>query len=350
MKKIIFLGCFLFLLLAAAQASIRTVSDDPNHPAQYTNLQAAHDASINDDTILWYGNGASWGLNMNKRLTLMGVGQLIANYGPSITVNAPASGSRFLSGFYSQFTCNVLDTSFSIEVSNCHIDRLSGYPKGTFTNCIIRWLQNLVNISTVTSTDFIFYNCLFGWGETIRLDIDNGSINLSFLFNHCVFFGALDFYEPNNSLTNVFFSDCIFTQAFANTSCLPLNTVFDRCLFRGFSIDNTQFCGLLVGSNSIINAPNPFVAEPNQLNQGDYISNLITADFRLNAASLGNDAASDGTDIGLHGGSNAWPVSYHYGLNPPGVPVVNSLSLDNYVIGVSDQLQMNAQGSIPSNQ
>ncbi len=90
-----------------------------------------------------------------------------------------------------------------------------------------------------------------------------------------------------------------------------------------------------------MNAPNPFI--------NSSLSNLSALNFQLTESSEGNNAASDGGDIGLHGGSSSWPIGYHYGLNSPGVPVINSVYLDNYTIGVSEPLHFNAEGIIPSN-
>ena len=91
-----------------------------------------------------------------------------------------------------------------------------------------------------------------------------------------------------------------------------------------------------------MNAPDPFI--------NGSLSNLNTINFDLNPTSAGNDAASDGTDMGLYGGAHAWPTNFIDGLSAPGEPIVSSLLLQNYVIGTADQLNFNAQGSIPSNE
>jgi hypothetical protein len=113
-------------------------------------------------------------------------------------------------------------------------------------------------------------------------------------------------------------------------------------MFVGSSIDSSSFCGVNISPNNIMNASDPFI--------NGSLSNLNTINFDLNPASAGNNAASDGTDIGLYGGANAWPTNFVDGLSAPGSPIVSSLLLQNYVIGTADQLNFNAQGSIPSNE
>ena len=124
----------------------------------------------------------------------------------------------------------------------------------------------------------------------------------SIIFNHCIFLNSLSFNIQMTylSLPQVIFSNCIFS-GINSQSCFPINTAFDNNLFINSSISNSQFCNSIVGLDNIMNAPNPFV-------NGD-LTNILTANFDLNASSAGNNAASDGTDIGLHGGENAWPFS-----------------------------------------
>lgn len=348
MKKLVS-TIFAYLILVNAMATVRTVSADPNQPAQFTSLQAAHDASLNDDTVQWYGANSVGSLSLSKRLTIIGL-ETSPNYPHKPYVSClgqSCSGSKFISGRYNQISNDTYENP-EIQVSNVIVDVISNLSL-LAVNCVVGEIISLPQLTISVN----FSNCLFTSTQDIGSQWPfiylNTTVNSSnYVFDHCVFFGELYVSgSPSgnntsaNYLTNVIFSNCILNSINVNT-CFDLNTAFDHSLFVGFSLDNTEFCGVLVGSNSIMNAPDPFV--------NGNLSNLATADFRLNATSAGNNAGSDGTDIGMHGGNQSWPISYHYGLVPPGVPVVNTLTLDNYVIGVSDSLQMNVQGSIPSNQ
>jgi hypothetical protein len=263
--------------------------------------------------------------------------------GLSISIQAnTADGSQILSGKYSylQFGGGI---SASIDVSNSLFSYIS-ISNGNImcTNCII---GDMANASSSEGSTFL--NCIFTSEGNIGGSYPGGistsfiNTNSSYLFDHCIFLDNLLSTGASNPLPQVIFSNCIFS-GFNASNCFPVNTAFNSNLFIDFSIDNTGFCNPLVASNNIMNAPDPYV--------NGTLSNILTADFNLTVTSAGNNAASDGTDIGLHGGVHAWPLSYHYGAYPPGVPVVNSLTLENYIIGTSDQLQMNAQGSIPSNE
>ena len=60
MKNLIVLVlCFLFVELSLF-ATVHTISNDPNNPAQYTDIQAAHDAAIEGDTLYVYGSPNSY--------------------------------------------------------------------------------------------------------------------------------------------------------------------------------------------------------------------------------------------------------------------------------------------------
>jgi hypothetical protein len=329
-------------LTSKASATVFTVSADENHPAQFTTLQAAHDAASAGDTIQWYGNNylSNPSPTFSKPLVIQGANTSAAQV---INFTSGASDTTLISGKYSSITGPGYDNSgaiFNLEVRNCKISNLNHLASGSHSivNCIINDVMgsnyNMIYSNCIFSNSTVFFNSDDSYySQNIYLYGGNNSI-----VDHCIFLTPLA--QLGNAV--YFFSNCIFAAGITYTLCVNSNTSFDSNMFVGFSIDSSSFCGVNISPNNIMNAPDPFINAS--------LSNLNTINFNLNPTSEGNDAASDGTDIGLYGGANAWPTNFVDGLSAPGAPIVSSLQLQNYVIGTADQLNFNAQGSIPSNE
>ena len=218
------------------------------------------------------------------------------------------------------------------------------YLSGSVTEVSMLCIRCLISGATLELAGSRTYqNCIFDFGNwipTAYVNFSIGATGATNLFDHCIFLRPTRFPSSSGSKT---FSNCIFTEVFSSGTCFGAQASFDRNLFVGFTPDAAALCGPQINTeNNFMNVENPFV-------NGTLVS-LSAANFQLVDSSPGNDAASDGTDIGLHGGTQAGPINYQYGLNLPGIPVVSALTLENYIIGISDQLEINAQGSIPSNE
>ncbi|MEO7081695.1 MAG: hypothetical protein ABIY71_09215, partial [Flavobacteriales bacterium] len=101
MKPVLLLCACSFA--AVANATVYTVSNEPGYPAQYNNLQAAHDAAAGGDTLYVTPSATNYGdLSVDRAITVIGGG-----YGTSgahsqfssIYCLAGSSGSRFI-GLY----------------------------------------------------------------------------------------------------------------------------------------------------------------------------------------------------------------------------------------------------------
>lgn len=337
-KQFLF-ACCVFIFPTQLFATIYTVSADPTRPAQFTNLNDARDAASNDDTIQWYGNVYPGQLNLNKRLTIIGNSTITEDQMPSIVLDGGAGNSNIISGKYFSINRGLLSADQVCYVRNCYTN-ISGSCGWIVTNCVLGNLSNVVS----EGSNSVFRNCLFinklpsyELGNSININTDNSG---NLLIDHCVLYGTLNF-NHSTDLVQVIFSNCIFKEL-TPASCFPTTTLFNNNLFVNLTFDGAQYCGPQVLANNIMNASNPFI------NPSETFVN--TMNFQLTPGSAGSNAASDGSDMGLHGGIDAWPTSYQYTLYVPGVPVVTSLSLQNHIIGVSDPLQMNATGTIPSNE
>ena len=336
----LFFGCVLSF---SAHATIFTVSASANHPAQFTTLQAAHDAANSGDTIQWYGESSvsPSTAQFSKPLVISGVNSLTNR--PSINFSSASSGTRILGGSYLSLDG---DQSISFfEVKNSWVANICCFGGNLSSiNCIIGGFSGL----TSSGNFFSFHNCVFlrnqaifpGVGQTAAIQFYFPYASV--IIDRCIFMSNLDAGSSSFTSSTLNISNSVFVGTIPPAICFSSDTAFDSNLFVDYSIDNSQFCGPNIAASNIMNAPNPFV--------NGNLSNLNTLDFRLNESSEGNNAATDGSDIGLHGGLYPWPINSHYGLNPVGVPVINSLTLENYTIGVSEQLHFEVEGTIPSNE
>ena len=168
----------VFALTAiSSQATVWTVSNDPNRPAQYTALQAAVDAASPNDTLLVTGSSTSYypGATVVKPLVIFGEG--IEDIGTfprtdlySLTLgrfnsSLSSSGSRVYGCYISQGL--TLNASFSGATNSQQT--LSNI---IFERCQIRYsyCSSQWNISNLT-----FRNCLFS---------SAGGSNLNFYGNN----------------------------------------------------------------------------------------------------------------------------------------------------------------------
>ena len=124
MKSQILLCICVFYLLFTANATIHTVSADPNHPAQYTTLQAAHDAANAGDTIQFYSLNVGATLSLSKRLVIVGDGytDLNTSGAPNVTFTTASNGSILIAGNFSTVS---VGANCALNLRNCHIGYFS---------------------------------------------------------------------------------------------------------------------------------------------------------------------------------------------------------------------------------
>src|SRR4030043_1958978 len=184
MKKIFILLPILAIVILNVHATVRTVSNNPDIPAQYNNLQAAIDASAAGDTILVSGSATTYGdITIRKKLVLFGAGynnpygyNSIINYLYLIRQNASigASGTR-ISGFYIQ-SYTYLQGSFTggtpsekkldnVVIERCRIYYFSWnhsdvtYINDTIRNCLLQ--SYYMQFANASYTNVIIHNNIF---------------------------------------------------------------------------------------------------------------------------------------------------------------------------------------------
>jgi hypothetical protein len=305
--------------------TVRTVSNNPDIPAQYTNLQTAIDACAAGDTLLVSGSATSYGtVTIRKKLILYGAGyhnpygyNSLVDYIYLVRQNASigASGSR-ISGFEIRYGL-YFQGSFSggtalekimenVVVERCFLDYVTWdqydvtYKNDTLRNCVLQ--SSDMYFRDGTFNNVIVHNNIF---DNFYL-YQNSNANLSsvFLRNNVIlnysnnFFNSAGYQIKNMVVENNIFYDaepqgcygCTF-----NNNITYLNS-------------NDEIPGANnSGSGNLIGVDPQFTSYPFEGGGFSY-----TYNFTLKGTSPGIDAGTDNSDIGMTGGL----IPYTPGTNP----------------------------------
>ncbi len=318
-----------------------TVNNSDTKIAQYSDLQTAIDNSGLDDTIYVHPspnpyNGGSQGVNINRRLTIIGGGYAPTEtqYGwstviPQLNLDSvpsdPISGNKFpISG---------------TKIIGCHISSwldyyISDYKTDiTVERCMIANLQ-------VRGIRYKITNCIIG-----SIDVNN--------FSSLVFSNNLVGSVGQSNKSTVIFTNNIFyprsgaatfgTVSYANFS----NNIFysnnptpsDYCTFNNNFLVHSVVLPVLpngtnTGAGNFSNINPQFKAGnlPASIALGD----LPKYDWSLVTSSKGIKGGTDGTDIGIYGG--AYPMPNLTGAST--LPQITRMDLFNSVLPKTDKLKV----------
>jgi 4-hydroxy-3-methylbut-2-enyl diphosphate reductase IspH len=291
-----------FLLLFFALFSMRgaeiTVSNDPLILADYADLQEAHDAAADNDTIIIYASPYMYEtLDISKPLTIMGAGNsLLTRIGTRIeTVNFHTGGSgstitgcsimfvSFYDGDFSDITLVnnslfVLNSdSRTLNNSLVHNNVIFQFNGMGFTNSVVS--NNLIFLAdfSIVPCDNLevshnnFGYLYYGVGMTIRnnaIQLQIGGIfNESYVIENNMLPLGYN-YELTYDSSNIFASNFGFTVGFPDSSYYTYYAA-------------AEYVESYIGS----------VSEP-------------YPNLNLLETSPGKNAGTDGTDIGLYGGEH----------------------------------------------
>ena len=354
---------FLSLLLAFACtslfATIRTVSNVPSTLAQFNTIQAAVDASNNNDTVYVHGspNAYSAFTITNKKLTVIGPGWNpnknlpFTAIVPGITITGASASGTEIQGLVITSTFNMnsshpdnlriirnyftqSQTFYIAEGSVTYIGYL--FEGNVFENA------QVIASSSSTYQNFLFQNNYFyETGCCIGGSIQGFTNSVNVLINHNLFFGL------GSGVRDIFAQNCRFLTI--------TNNIFirkDAGNQNSFSTFNNNITFYPSGStapadpwtvNSNINSggnvsnQDPQMAAQTSANAG---TNNTVADYTI-AAGPANNAGSDGKDMGLlydATGSLNWANSRGSRL-----PYVFSMNIINPTIPVSGTLNVQVE-------
>lgn len=330
--RIILLGAIWAALACNVHAAVWTVSNNPNSPGQFTNLQTAIDAAGFYDTVMVAGSATSYGsISFGKPLVLIGAGYHNP-FGNNTTVD----------------NITLLRQNISVSANGSKIMGfiISSYVtlNGTFTGGVD---------STRTINNIAMERCqfnIFRFGSNAINTFKNDTIR------NCLITGYIQLYSYNHKFQNIHLHNNLFSSASASgsiylagasssiisdlTSCYLRNNLFLNHITNCFSfiknlvIENNIFYGAepFGGTTCVLNKNLTYMCINNSIpgtgNSG--AGNLVNIDpqfinfpvaggaysysynVKLKPSSAGRNAGSDGTDIGIYGGLKPYEV----GANP----------------------------------
>ena len=339
----------LTLFATIVKANVLTVSNDPNRPAQYTSIVTALNAAAAGDTIQLYGGPNSYGdLTITKAITIFGNGfnprkeNFYHSKLGTISLSGNVSNVTLDGLTFQQFhpNANSAVTYNNITLKNCYIYgeiRLVAFQAPPACGVTIgNWLiQNcylrIVNfgtslgcspISPITS-GVLFKNC-----HIIRV-LNTHDVQ----FVNCQFGNNIDGGELTDS-RNCTFDNSIFLRFSFTQNSFTVNNVFHNCLTYQTMVPSANFdlnswtnngsgsaTGCIINQNPVYNNTNLYrMIEPG-------IAERIIWDPSMQAASPAINAGTDGTNIGISGGTTSFRIS-----GEPNIPIIRKFQLINSVV------------------
>lgn len=358
--KITLLFIGFILVNASLFAGIITVNNNNPSPGQYNDLQTAIDAAQADDTLLIHRSATSYGnATITKRLTLIGEGAL-AN---KMTLGASMLGNITLTYNTTTFEHASKSQLIGLSIANLYI-----YEKGTDVN----FACDSVVILYSKITTLALKNKVYGLTlkHSLISNIANGFFYNCKLMNNIIYSLNIGSSEGNNNL----FTNNLFMLRLHLGGGIVANNIFYANSGGVF----TATCRNVVFSNNILfNTAIPFNISDFTTNGNTSINNQFNvdplfiypiafnnlfgythtfpasgpfADFHLQPSSPAINAGSDGTDLGIYGGTTPWrdgsttDSRYRYFPLPDAVPVITGVTVQNPVVnqGGTLQIQINA--------
>lgn len=323
---------FICLFAVIAKATVITVSNAPNSPGQYTNLQTAINSAAAGDSIYVHGSSTNYGnIIVNKRLILFGTGHnpnksnpLVSEIGniqlDSVSTVSGGSGTKIM-GFK---LGSITGYSGNGGTRNVYVSRnyfTSGGTKISLTGD--GW--------TIENNIFLpaYINVNYNSNVIIRNNIFSGSHILasnkstSLIVNN-IFMGtgfAL------SDISNAIIANNIFNGATPKGTNVNTNTFSNNITYQT-SYDTIPF-GTNTGSGNFV-AQNPLFANvPSNIFSYAY-------DFSLQTASPGKNSGTDGTDVGVYGGLRPFVDL----TGSPAIPQMKSITILNPVLPAGDSLKV----------
>ncbi len=347
---------FAFAMALNVKAAVLTVSNNPNSPGQYTTITTAITAASNNDTLYVHASATSYGsFTIGKKLTIIGagwdgrfyqLGQLKSEVG-SITlanVNPNNPLGTIIMGLYVNGSLTSSNSSAPF-VTNVTIDRcfIGGNPSS------VPALRTAISAQNGVNTNWTIKNCiidafldLYTNGNVVTNcfieDMASSSGTASNIFSNNIFWSNV-LVNPLSDLNNAIVSNNIFfysgSSSIAITNAGNGNTYNNNISF-GYTGAIPQ--GNNSGSNNQINVSPQFINGPS-VPTSAVLSNVPNFNWDLQTSSPGQNAGTDGTDIGVFGGANPFNVFSITGITT--LPQITQMNINNSTIPVNGVLNVN---------
>lgn len=335
MKKLSLLFA-LMLMFSFGFATIINVDNNPNRPSgYYASMPLAINTAVAGDTLYVYPSNISYGtITITKKLHLFGAGY-------SGTTGAESQ----INYLYLDTTTSPASNPSGTTIQGFKINRLYAQ-KPNIVNIVVagNYIASYLNLSTNCSGWLITNNYIGN-----RISVNNNS---SIIISNNVFNSGYGIYTSNSP--SVVISHNLFM------SWLYFNTVYNARISDNIFICSSNTSSTSMAHNTFINniswrsALNPYPLPPesntgsgNKSNQDPKFETALssgnfdnTKDYQLKSISPGKNAATDGSDIGIYGGSTpfVWGGAFS-------IPKITTTNITNPVINLSTPINVNVKAN-----
>lgn len=288
-----------------ASAIVRTVSNNPLNAGQYSTLSAAYTASSAGDTIYLQGSVTTYGdLDIKKRITLIGAGYIDSTINlwstvGTLTIDSSSSGTKILGLIFTTLNNSNYYSTDSVYIGRCcctyQLSFVGNY--WIIENCILG-----TGTSISLNNSYTTFNCIIR--NNFINTIGGRSNNSGVIIDHNIIEGQLVSISYAYITNNVFYGSSFLFNTYYGSPTVT-NCFFENNLSLTPSI-------LSLPPTSNLGTGNLSVAFPvyqfnNTLTTAQSYPTLLGYDWHLLPTSIGHNAATDGTDIGMYGGVSPMP-------------------------------------------
>lgn len=301
---------FVFLLLGSVSVAQTTRIVDanparPNGPNYYATLQAAIDAAVDGDNILVTPHASTYTGTLNKRLHFVGPGLDVSKNDyrvlsrVSLLISSVNATGSSLKGLY---ISNIQQQNY----------QSSGSSTISISECYAQSLYSTTNSSMQARINYDIRNSLVHGGilsGTIQnsviweLQLQHGTVRNNIIWGTLQFGANYDNSTPNQIRVNVYNNILMTNSITANHTSFTRN-VFDRVYSPNLVNTAVTFSDNITGEEL---DPRFIQGSLNDLatNAGFNLPNgtSFTGNYRLAANSPGKGYGTDGSDVGIYGGT-----------------------------------------------
>ena len=345
------LTAILFMAISTF-ATVWTVSNNPTDIAavNFTSLQTAIDSASVGDTLYVMGSIATYGtVDVKKQLVFIGSGYHNFNPGrPSTKVTA--FNMRYMrdglnniistpnGSVFTGFEANI--TSMDVGISNISIIRNKGAFTyyGSTTNPASNWIimNNIIN-----SLEHYLYQKIMSNFQILNNIVKGHCYSHSSTVKNNIFISTSCYLSGNSSTisNNIFYA--------SSTAQLSGSTVTNNLSYSSGSTAITDFdyTSSNYDTNNVVNQDPKFVSIPVSTSPTFEYSH----DYHLQSSSPAIGAGTNGTDIGIYGGSypfpSGGPIPYQTSALPA-IPQILELNISNIIIPIDSALHINIKARV----
>jgi hypothetical protein len=345
MKKVIQILFIVFLIFElSANATVYTVSNNPNSPGQFTSLQEAIDAASANDTIYVSGSTTSYGgITIVKKLTLIGAG-----YNPNNQFNFNSELNTIGLEIGMDNFGNPISNPTGTEIIGFKFHNIISYDHGINDIKLRRnWIISYINFYNKTVSGWVIRN------NILNNVTNSNNVTNTILVNNIITTGVGLFKSNTISISNN-----IFTRSSGNAFSNVEYAIVANNIIYGMSTAGCNYCTFnnnisIGGSQTTFNYANN-TGQNNLENVNPLFVSVGSTtfsfeyDYHLQESSPGHGAGTDGTDIGIYGGTYPFPSggAVPWQTSPmPALPQVLQMNILNSVLPVNGTLQVQVQAS-----